>query len=144
MLTLNQISIKTDQKDINPLTKKELIELMFGYIGIDGIINFEKLVGRTIDRDILLKKTLYPVFLDLIPQIKNYYSSDYLKALQTNAVTNQKFWLINLFRQILTAEGYRMKPEKSHLNYTSHSYTSHGNKRGKKILKRWFRFMRRV
>jgi hypothetical protein len=57
------------------------------------------------------------------------FSSSMLTSLQTNAPKKQKWPLLNLVRQILKSNDYKMEPIRKSAGYT---------KDGKKIYKRFF------
>ena len=97
--------------------KDELFKIMFSYIGIN-VENLKNVKGIIINRNVLINKTLYPKFINLMPKIKKFYSSDYMTALQSKSHIKQRFWLINLFRQILKTEEYYMDPEQKSMGYT--------------------------
>ena len=76
---------------------------------IDGII---------IPRETLLSDSKYDEIKNLIPELKNNFSSSLLTSLQKNADKSQKFPLINLVRQILNIYDYKMEPIRKSDGYT--------------------------
>ena len=66
--------------------------------------------GYLIPRESLLYKQDYDEIANLIPQLKNNFSSTKLTSLHKNASTNQKWPLLNLLRQLLNVHDYDMKP----------------------------------
>ena len=100
-------------------------------------IHFELLENNSeilIERDSLLDESKYNEVKGKIPCLKKYFSSSFLTSLQQNAVTTQKWPLINLIRQILKAISYDMKPIRKANGYT---------KEGIKIYKRFFSIIKR-
>ena len=89
--------------------------------------NFEQLDGMSIPRDILLSNEIYEDVKKDIDEIKKFYSSGSMTALQKNAGTSQKWPLLNLVRQILKACNFKMTPKRVSAGYT---------KDGKKLYKR--------
>ena len=55
---------------------------------------------------------------DVIPKLKNHYSSTFMTCLQKNADKLQKWPLLNLVRQILNVYGYKMNPIRKCDGYT--------------------------
>jgi len=86
--------------------------------------NFEQLDGMSIPRDILLSNEIYEDVKKDIDEIKKFYSSGSMTALQKNAGTSQKWPLLNLVRQILKTNNYLMHPIRK-----SNGYTKDGKKK---------------
>ena len=79
----------------------------------------EQLNGMEIPRDPLLSDKKYEEIELEIPCIKNFgYSSSSLTALQKNAKENLKWPLLNLVRQILKSNNYKMEPIRKSKVYT--------------------------
>ena len=86
--------------------------------------SFEQLDGMSIPRDILLSKEIYEDVKKDIDEIKKFYSSGSMTALQKNAGKSQKWPLLNLVRQILKTNNYLMHPIRK-----SNGYTKDGKKK---------------
>ena len=86
--------------------------------------SFEELEGMQIPREVLLSKEVYEVVKKDIDEIKKFYSSGSMTALQKNAETSQKWPLLNLVRQILKTNNYLMHPIRK-----SNGYTKDGKKK---------------
>ena len=91
--------------------------------------DYSQLDGMLIPRDVLLSKEKYESIKEDIEKMKKLYSSGSLTALQKNAMENQKWPLLNLVRQILKSNNYKMDPIRKSNGYT---------KEGKKLYKRLF------
>ena len=91
---------------------------------------FSQLDGMLVPRDILLSEEKYNSVKDDIEKMKNLYSSGSLTALQKNAFESQKWPLLNLVRQILKSNNYKMDPVRKSNGYT---------KEGKKKYLRFFK-----
>ncbi len=83
-------------------------------LNLSGIIleNFDMLDGLSIPRDLLINNEKYKIvseYLDKLKKLKKYSSST-LTSLHSDALKKQKWPLLNLVRQILKVEYYRMKP----------------------------------
>lgn len=87
---------------------------------IDGVI---------IEREILLNENKYDTIKSKIPELKNYLSSSCLTSLQKDALSKQRWPLLNLVRQILKIYYFKMEPIRKSNGYT---------KEGKKLYKRFF------
>ena len=85
---------------------------------------FSQLDGMLVPRDILLSKEKYELIKDDIEKMKKLYSSGSLTALQKNASESQKWPLLNLVRQILKSNNYKMDPIRK-----SNGYTKEGKKK---------------
>jgi hypothetical protein len=86
--------------------------------------NEDELEGLVILRDSLLSKEKYEEVKIHINELKKIHSSSALTALQSTALKNQRWPLLNLVRQILRANGYIMKP-----NRQSNGYDEDGRKK---------------
>jgi hypothetical protein len=82
----------------------------------------------TIYRESLIGENLYLQIKLVIPELKKYFSSSYLTALQSTAKT-QKYPVINILRQLLKVYNYKMEPKRLSNGY---------DKSGKKLYKRIF------
>ena len=75
-------------------------------IDISGI----NLEGVILDRDFLLSDSIYDTVAEDIAILKQKYSSSSLTSLQKTAKDEQRWPLLNLVRQILRVENYKMVP----------------------------------
>ena len=71
-----------------------------------NITNIDNLDGVLIERDLLLNNERYNEIQKYIPELKKVFSSSCMTALQSNAISNQKWPLINFVRQILKNKEY--------------------------------------
>jgi len=86
--------------------------------------NFEQLDNMLIPRNTLLSTETYDKVKDKINSMKKLYSSGSLTSLQKNASEVQKWPLLNLVRQILKSNNYKMEPIRK-----SDGYTQEGKKK---------------
>ena len=86
--------------------------------------DFNQLDGMSIPRETFLSTEVYESVKNDIDEIKKYYSSGSMTALQKNAGTTQKWPLLNLVRQILKCNSYEMHPIRK-----SNGYTPEGKKK---------------
>ena len=86
--------------------------------------DFSQLDGMLIPRDLLLSNEKYEYVKDDIEKMKKLYSSGSLTALQKNAEASQKWPLLNLVRQILKSNNFKMDPIRK-----SNGYTKEGKKK---------------
>ena len=84
----------------------------------------EQLDGMLIPRDMLLDEKKYLDISQNIVELKKIFSSSMLTSLQTNAQKKQKWPLLNLVRQILKSNDYKMEPIRK-----SNGYTKDGKKK---------------
>ena len=80
--------------------------------------NVEQLNGELIPRDFFMNNVKYLQIKDKINDLKNVFSSSSLTCLHQNAITKQKFPLLNLIRQILSVYNYDMNPIRKCDGYT--------------------------
>lgn len=85
---------------------------------------WEQLDGMALPRDTLLSGVVYEKVKKDIAKLKELYSSGSLTSLQKNAETTQKWPLLNLVRQILKSNEYKMDPRRK-----SNGYTPEGKKK---------------
>jgi len=86
--------------------------------------DFSQLDGMLIPRDLLLSNEKYESVREDIEKMKKLYSSGSLTALQKNAEASQKWPLLNLVRQILKSNNFKMDPIRK-----SNGYTKEGKKK---------------
>ena len=92
-------------------------KIVFKLIGYK-IDDLNELNGLIIPRDVLLSDTKYNEVKKTIPELKKNYSSSFMTSLQKNAGESQKWPLLNLIRQILHKNGYKMEPIRKCDGYT--------------------------
>ena len=80
--------------------------------------------GMIIPREILLSKDKFIQLTNEIMEIKKNFSSSRLTSLQKTAKDNQKWPLLNLVRQILKTNDYKMTPKRK-----SNGYDEDGKKK---------------
>lgn len=93
------------------------IKEIFQNIGFE-INQLEELNEISISREVLLSDNKYDEIKHLIPKLKKKYSSSFMTSLQKNADKFQKWPLLNLIRQILHINGYKMMPIRKADGYT--------------------------
>ena len=81
--------------------------------------DYAQLDGMLVPRDVLLSKEKYESIKEDIDKMKKLYSSGSLTSLQKNAMP-----LLNLVRQILKSNNYKMDPIRK-----SNGYTKEGKKK---------------
>ena len=86
--------------------------------------DFNQLDGMLIPRDLLLSKDKYEIVKEDIDKMRELYSSGSLTSLQKTAKDNQKWPLLNLVRQILKSNNFKMDPIRK-----SNGYTKEGKKK---------------
>lgn len=86
--------------------------------------DFNQLDGMLIPRDLLLSKDKYEIVKNDIDKMRELYSSGSLTSLQKTAKENQKWPLLNLVRQILKSNNFKMDPIRK-----SNGYTKEGKKK---------------
>lgn len=91
--------------------------------------NLKDLNGIQIPREILLDMTLYNNLYESISELKDLYSTKNNTCLHSSAENKQKWPLLNLVRQILKLNNYKLIPLRLSNGYT---------KEGKKLYKRTF------
>ena len=74
--------------------------------------DISELNGIMIPRDLLINDEKYEIVKEYLEQLKKHklFSSTFLTSLHKDAEKKQKWPLLNLVRQILKVNSYRMKP----------------------------------
>lgn len=113
--------------------KDEEISIILKILNLSGFVleNMAMLNGISIPRDLLINSGKYEIvseYLDKLKKLKKYSSST-LTSLHDGAIKKQKWPLLNLVRQILKVEHYRMVPFRK---------TDGKDKNGKKKYIRFF------
>ena len=106
----------------------EVSKLILKKVGLE-INNENNLNEQTIPRDQLLCDKKYEEVKILIPELRKVLSSSFMTGLQNNAAGLQKWPLLNLTRQILSAYKYHMTPIRK-----SDGYTKDGVKKYKRFF----------
>lgn len=115
------------------LEKSEEISIILKILNLSGFVleNMTILNGLSIPRDLLINSEKYEIVSDYLDKLKKNkkYSSSTLTSLHSDAIKKQKWPLLNLVRQILKVEHYRMVPYRK---------TDGKDKNGKKKYIRFF------
>lgn len=106
----------------------EVSKLILKKVGLE-FNNENNLNEQTIPRDQLLCDKKYEEVKILIPELRKVLSSSFMTGLQNNAAGLQKWPLLNLTRQILSAYKYHMTPIRK-----SDGYTKDGVKKYKRFF----------
>jgi len=93
------------------------IKYIFKIVGLE-VNNFNELSGLSISREVLLSDNKYNEIKQIIPDLKENFSSSFMTSLHKNAYKSQKWPLLNLIRQILNVYGYKMYPIRKANGYT--------------------------
>ena len=113
--------------------KSDEIAVILKILNLSGFVveNMKMLNGLSIPRDLLLSNEKYEVVSDYLEKLRKLkkYSSSTLTSLHGGAIKKQKWPLLNLVRQILKVENYRMVPFRK---------TDGKDKNGKKKYVRFF------
>lgn len=115
-------------KIITIQTQSDIIRKLLEYINIH-INELDELLNIEIDRDSLLNPSIQSKYDELILELKKNLSSSRLTCLHKNKHQKQKWPQLNLLRQVLKTNGYKMTPKITCMGYTNN---------GKKIIKRSF------
>jgi len=95
----------------------ETVKSIFAGIGIN-YNSLPELNGILIERDILLSVDKYNAIKAHIPKLKQVFSSSCMTCLQSDAIVDQRWPLLNLVRQILHVYNFVMKPIRKSDGYT--------------------------
>ena len=122
---------QADTKVINlDIKKEDILKKMLNIIGIN-CETIEEVQGRQFPRDVLLDSQVVQELMVLKPLIRSSgYKSGKLTSLHKNNETHQKFPGINMVRQVLKCNGYKLTPYVVSLGYDQDT--------GKKLTKRFF------
>jgi hypothetical protein len=82
-------------------------------------------------QDTLKSNTLITDLNNKVPNLKSYYNSSKLTCLHKNSLDKQKFPAVNMFRQILKCNSFKMEPYVISKGYDKFS--------GKKLVERYYR-----
>lgn len=104
---------------------KKLLNIL-GY-KVNNLTDIENL---SIDHSQLRAKDIKDKFYKLIPEMREIYDSHYLTCLHINSNKKQKFPAVNMIRQILKYNGYKLTPKVISKGYNP--FTKH------KIIERFY------
>ena len=128
----NKTENKTEnKKSTNSEKKLNLLRLLLKVINIE-MTSRETLNGTSFERDILLTEDVIHKYYGMIKKLKTTYTSDILTCLHVNSILKQKFPAINMLRQILKCNNFKLKPVVITLGYVDNI----------KIVKRYFKIMK--
>jgi hypothetical protein len=101
-------------------------KVIFDFLNKCNIVfnEMDKLNGMLIPREMLLSEKKYDSIQDNIKELKKVFSSSSLTCLQSGAIKKQKWPLLNLVRQILKTNDYKMTPKRK-----SNGYDDDGKKK---------------
>ena len=112
------------------MQKENILKKMLNIIGINYSA-LEDLQGKQINRDLLLEDNVVKEFMILKQLIRSSgYKSGKLTSLHKNNETHQKFPAINMVRQVLKCNGFKLTPYVVSIGYDQDT--------GKKLTKRYF------
>jgi len=80
--------------------------------------SFNDLDGLIVPRTLCINDEKYEQIKKELPLLKKDFSSSYLTALQSTAISKQKFPLLNLIRQLLRSCNYKLMPKRLNDGYT--------------------------
>ena len=123
---------KTENKTENNNSEKklELLQSLLKVINIE-MTDRETLNGTSFERDILLTEDVIHKYYSMIKKLKTTYTSDILTCLHVNSVLKQKFPAINMLRQMLKCNNFKLKPVVITLGYSGNI----------KLVKRYFKII---
>ena len=111
----SQVPITSNPDEINPtqVSSEKLKDVQYiiealGY-KIENPDNPQSYIGVFIARERINQGFYLDEIRDYIPTLKNKYSSHSLTSLQSNAEEKQQFPNLNLLRQILKCNGFKLK-----------------------------------
>ena len=92
------------------MKKKKSIIKLFTILDYN-IDSLEELENITLNHKTLQSPELINEFYKLIPELRKIYDSHYLTCLHKNSLEKQKFPVINMLRQLLKCNNYKLKPK---------------------------------
>jgi hypothetical protein len=113
---ISEEHIKINNPSLNIIDYETISTLLtiFGYIpkpsGENDTFQPKDFVGITFPRERLSDSTYMDSIKDLIPILRIKYNSGKLTCLHKNAEDKQKYPNLNLLRQILKMNGYKLRP----------------------------------
>ena len=138
MLDIENVDIENDSDKKHDSDTKDIISIdkVSHYILQEIGLVFEtadQLNGQFVPRELFINNDKYLQIKEKILDLKNVFSSSFLTCLHSNAVNKQRFPLLNLIRQILSAYHYKMVPTRKSNGYT---------KDGIKLYRRFFNILK--
>jgi hypothetical protein len=132
---LHIIIMSDDATDVKVITisdkKKDILKAILSLIGIN-YTHISDIIGVSITRDSLLDDKVVTGLMSFQLELRNCgYKSGKLTSLHKNNTSNQKFPAINMIRQILKCNGYKLTPYVINIGYNIVT--------GNKITKRFFK-----
>ena len=107
----NKLKKKDLKGDLKKKFKIELLKKFMLIVGLKSLNNQIILFDKLTDPKIVTK------LRKEVNNLKKVYQSDKLTSLHKNAKTKQKFPGINIFRQILKENGFKMVPRVQSMGY---------------------------
>ena len=116
--------------EIVKINEPETLSSIIKLLQLENIIvSSPDINGMLIPRELLLDDVRYDKIKIKIPELKQFFSSSYMTALQSDADTHQRWPLLNLVRQILRIYHYKLIPKRM-----SNGYTIDGKKKYKRMF----------
>lgn len=112
------------------MDKFDLLKDIFSALEIN-IKERNDITNIILKQDTLKSKTLISDLNEKVPNLKSYYNSSKLTCLHKNSLDKQKFPAVNMFRQILKCNSFKMEPYVISKGYDKFS--------GKKLVERYYR-----
>ena len=112
------------------MDKFKLLVDIFQAIDIK-ITNREDLGNIILRQDTLKDRNLIEELYRKAPNLKSFYNSSKLTCLHKNSLDKQKFPAVNMYRQLLKCNNFKMEPYVVSKGYNKYS--------GKKIVERFYR-----
>ena len=112
------------------MDKFKLLVDIFEAIDIK-ITNREDLGNIILRQDTLKDRNLIEELYRKAPNLKSFYNSSKLTCLHKNSLDKQKFPAVNMYRQLLKCNNFKMEPYVVSKGYNKYS--------GKKIVERFYR-----
>ena len=121
--------IEENIKMLNNLKIRDnLIIELFNILGIK-LDKVNDILGKEIASEKLYSVDTLKKYIKMVPKLKKYYNSSKFNFLHKNAIDKQKFFSVNVLRQVVKSLGYYLRTENKSDGYT---------KSGKKIYKRTY------
>ena len=112
------------------MDKFDLLKDIFSALEIN-ISERNDISNLILKQDTLKSKTLITDLNEKVPNLKSYYNSSKLTCLHKNSLDKQKFPAVNMLRQILKCNSFKMEPYVISKGYDKFS--------GKKLVERYYR-----
>lgn len=110
------LSVEANESDLQKKYKQVIYILNACNIPCNAMADLD---GLLVDRQVCLNNEKYnQLKKDEFANLKHYFSSSYLTALQEPALSKQKSPLLNLIRQILRSCNYKLVPKRVADGYT--------------------------